>query len=296
LQALIIINTLAIVGGTHGNEITGPYLLRRWAANPAEITRESFTTTTFWASPKAFYENKRYIDADLNRCFLNKDLLDKNIFTHEGDRAKVINSYFGPKQNPAVDFLIDIHTTNSNMGVTLISFKGDDEYNFKLAAFIKSQIPIVNLYHFTDEKDVPYLASITTRRLVLEIGPIPDGVLKHDIFDQANRVVQLALDFIHKVNLGVDPDSVSELEVYVHKTTVSFPLDKDGNIFGMVHRELDGRDFKALRKGDPIFMKLNGEIVRFEEQETAYPVFINASAYYENKVAFSLSEKTMRKI
>ena len=126
------INKVAIVGGTHGNEVTGTYLLRRWAKNPTEISRESFTTKTLWANPKAFYENKRYIDADLNRFFLRDHLNDETIHTYEESRAKVINAALGPKDNPAFDFSIDIHTTTSNMGVTLI-LVGGDEYDLRLA-------------------------------------------------------------------------------------------------------------------------------------------------------------------
>jgi len=63
--------------------------------------------------------------------------------------------------------------------------------------------------------DVPYLTSITPRRLAVEIGPVPQGVLRHDIFEQANHVVQLALDYVHSVNVGSKPDHETELEVFV---------------------------------------------------------------------------------
>lgn len=292
-----MINKLTIIGGTHGNEVTGTYLLKRWTANPTEIARESFKTSILWANPKAFYENKRYIDVDLNRSFLIKELHDETIITYEGNRAKAINAYLGPKESPAVDFLIDIHTTTSDMGVTIVLFEGDDEYNFRLAAFIKSHMPRVNLYHFQDHsEDHPYLVSITPRRLVLEIGPVPQGVLRHDVFELANRAVQLALDFVHSVNVGSQPDNENEVEVFVHKSVVSFPLDQAGNINGIVHRDLQDKNFSELKKGDPLFIMLNGDLVRFEGDETAYPTFINEAAYYHQKIALSLTEKSIRKI
>lgn len=293
-----MINNVTIVGGTHGNEITGTYLLRRWAANPAEITRESFATSTFWANPRAFYENKRFVDVDLNRSFLVKELNDKTVLTYEGQRAKAINACLGPKESSAVDFIIDIHTTTSNMGVTLVLFEGYDEYDFRLAAFIKSQMPMVNLYVFKDHgEDIPYLASIAPRRLALEIGPVPQGVLRHDIFERANRVVQFALDYAHVVNVGSesDLDYDQELEIFVHKSEVSFPLDNAGNICGMVHGDLQDKDFTELKNGDPLFIKLDGDIVPFED-DPAYPVFINEAAYYEAKIALSLTEKATRQV
>ena len=63
------IKNVAIVGGTHGNELTGPHLLRRWEQFPEEVTRSSFMTRLFLGNPKAFEENRRFIDDDLNRSF-----------------------------------------------------------------------------------------------------------------------------------------------------------------------------------------------------------------------------------
>ena len=43
---------VAIVGGTHGNELTGAYLVQRWSAYPDAIIRPSFKTQLFLANPK----------------------------------------------------------------------------------------------------------------------------------------------------------------------------------------------------------------------------------------------------
>jgi len=61
------IKNVAIVGGTHGNEVTGTYLLRRWAANPQEIKRHSFDTKLLWANPKAFRENRGHFRATISK-------------------------------------------------------------------------------------------------------------------------------------------------------------------------------------------------------------------------------------
>jgi len=284
------IKKVAIVGGTHGNEFTGTFLLRRWTNNPSEITRESFTTKTLWANPKAFYENKRYIDADLNRCFLRADLDNEAIHTYEGNRAKLINALLGPKGNPAFDFTFDIHTTTGNMGITLILI-GEDQYQLRLAAFIKAHMPDVNLLCIPRELGQGNLSSVTPRMLGLEIGPVPQGLLRHDIFEQANEAMRLSLDYIHQVNKGDEPESGSNVEVFMLRGTVGFPVDDDGNICAMVHRELQDRDFKELKKGDAMFSTLNGETITFNEEKTAYPAFINEAAYYDLKIAFSLTDK-----
>jgi aspartoacylase len=155
-------------------------------------------------------------------------------------------------------------------------------------------MPAVNLYYFKDQGgDHPFLTSITPRRLGLEIGPIPQGVLRHDVFEQADRAVQLALDYIHMVNMENEPEIESEVEVFIHRTKHKFPQDKEGQICGMVHKNLQGRDFMELKKNDPLFIDLNGDEIFYEGEDVTYPVFINEAAYYDENVAFSLTDKTV---
>lgn len=286
------IRKVAIVGGTHGNEYTGTFLLKRWNKNLHEVQRDSFITQLIWANPKAFYENKRYIDTDLNRCFLCADLQDETIITYEGNRAKVINMMLGPKLNPSFDFVIDVHTTTCNMGITLVVFEGD-KFNLHLAGFVKSVLPNVNVYYFRAEEDLPYLTSITSKRLALEIGPIAQGLLRHDIFEQARYVVQLALDYVQQYNSQKEPAHYAkEIEVFLHRNTLSFPADADGNICAMIHTDLQDQDFGELRKGDPVFATIDGEIITYDGDDVVYPVLINEAAYYESGIALALTDKT----
>ncbi|MFC1503716.1 succinylglutamate desuccinylase/aspartoacylase family protein, partial [Pseudomonadota bacterium] len=105
------INTVAVVGGTHGNEFSGIYLLRKWQKNAQLISRSSFSTQTVFANPKAHEENRRYSDCDLNRQFSLADLDDQKLANYEQSRAKVINNQLGPKGNAKTDFIIDLHNT-----------------------------------------------------------------------------------------------------------------------------------------------------------------------------------------
>jgi aspartoacylase len=83
------------VGGTHGNEFTGAYLIKKFDQFPDLITRPSFETMTLLANPKAFQATRRYLDKDLNRCFLQKDLQNSTTSTYEETRAKSINKTLG---------------------------------------------------------------------------------------------------------------------------------------------------------------------------------------------------------
>ena len=84
------IKQVAIVGGVHGNEFSGIYLVKQYQQQPEQVSRRSFTTETVWANPEAHYANKRYLHSDLNRQFKTVDLANPNLCNYEQSRAKVL--------------------------------------------------------------------------------------------------------------------------------------------------------------------------------------------------------------
>ncbi len=120
-----LIKSVAITGGTHGNELTGVHLTQHWLAQPNEVARESFATELHIANPSAVEANKRYIDQDLNRQFHIDDLNNPELIGLEQQQAKSLNKLLGPKEDPRVDFVIDLHTTTANMGMSLV-FNSND--------------------------------------------------------------------------------------------------------------------------------------------------------------------------
>ena len=135
---------ILLVGGTHGNEPTGAYLLNKWRTNPAPVCREGFETDLFFANPKAHEMGRRYVDKDLNRCFLHSDLSDSTLKTHEDQRAREVNRLFGKTSGAAPDLIVDMHTTTADMGVTLIC--NDDPATLRLAAAVRARMGGVNIY------------------------------------------------------------------------------------------------------------------------------------------------------
>lgn len=59
---------VALCGGTHGNEMSGVYLVRELQRQKIEKVG-SATLTTVISNPRAVQMCKRYTDVDLNRCF-----------------------------------------------------------------------------------------------------------------------------------------------------------------------------------------------------------------------------------
>lgn len=63
------VRRVAIFGGTHGNELSGVFLVKYWQADGTEIQRPGLEARPFIANPSAVKKCCRYIDCDLNRVF-----------------------------------------------------------------------------------------------------------------------------------------------------------------------------------------------------------------------------------
>lgn len=289
------IQKVAIVGGTHGNEYTGPYLLNLLKKRVPASRYSTFDFKLLLANPKAYKNKVRFIDYDLNRCFLVEDLSNYSLDSYEANRAKVINQVLGPKENSTTDLIIDVHSTTANMGISIILIN-DNMFNLQLASFLTTRIPNVFIYYippetYSDNKDHPFLNSLAKYGFALEVGPIPNGVVRHDILIQAYDATLACLEYIETKNNGLGVNIRNSIEIYEHVKVVEFPLDSDGKIDAVIHKELQDRDYKPLEKGAPIFEKLDGKVVFYHEDKSFYPVFINEAAYYNNKVAFSLTKR-----
>lgn len=65
---------VAVSGGTHGNEMSGIYLVKHWLREPSALQRDSFSATPFLANPLAIERCVRYVGRDLNRTFTKQFL------------------------------------------------------------------------------------------------------------------------------------------------------------------------------------------------------------------------------
>lgn len=283
------IKNVAIVGGTHGNELIGVYLLKRWEQMPQELMRPTLRTELFLGNPKANELNRRFIDEDLNRSFLHTSLEAEKI-SYEAHRAAYLNQKIGPKGASQFDFVIDLHTTTSNSGAMVILFD-TNPFNLHVAAYIIQQLPGAKI-HFIPPSggDSPYLNSICPQGLAVEIGPIPQALLRSDIFDLTNAVVRHSLDYANAVNLGQKIDLPDSIEVFRSEEIIYFPQE-NGVFSAIVHKDLQDADYQEINTGDPMFETLTGEIIFYEGTETVYPVFINEAAYYYKGIAMTLCSK-----
>ncbi len=285
-----MIKKLAITGGTHGNELTGVYLVKKWKKYPSLIQRENFQTLCLHTNDKAIVQCVRYVDEDLNRAFDSAALSDMSLDTYEAKLAKQINSLLGPKNGQTeVDFIVDLHTTTSNMGLSIV-VSNESSLTWQAIAYLKTKVPNLNVYQWQGDKEDAFVDSIAPHGFAIEVGAVPQGVLRADLFFETEIVVYHLLDFIEKYNTNLLPSLPKSISIYKHELLLDYPRDDRGEIIAMVHPERQDRDFARIEAGSPLFKTIEGETISYEG-EACYALFINEAAYYEKGFAMCLASK-----
>ncbi|WP_444994727.1 aspartoacylase [Aliikangiella sp. IMCC44359] len=281
------IGAVAVVGGTHGNELTGVYTVKHWTKNLLAKNYPGFQIEFLLANLGAIEENKRYLDHDLNRCFASEDLNNSQLNSREQLLAKQINQQLGPKDNSRVDFIIDLHTSTANMQTNIVLVEMD-EFHLKLAAYLKQLLPEVVI---TSEasllKDHHFLGSIAPKTLLIEVGPIAQGCLDFVVFEKTNQALKAALDFIEKYNNQDLSELSGHLPVFEYFSKLHFPVDENNEICAMIHPNVIGRDYSKITKGTPIFKDFLGNDILYQGED-ANIAFINEAAYYDSQIAMCL--------
>lgn len=289
------IKKVAVIGGTHGNEFSGVYLLKKWQLHPEKYNTRNLEISTLFSNPKAFAATKRYLDSDLNRQFRADLLADPTLANYEQSRAKAISLYLGDKDQPKFDFVLDLHNTTSNMGPCLLLVQQHPMYNL-MAGYVKKMMPEVNISRDEDHKtrdEHHLLATMGKFGVIVEVGPQPQGCLRHDILEWMETLTDHILDFLELYNKGELPDLPEQVEAYRFLEELSVPVDENGERAGTIHKDREGQDFKPMQKGDPMYITFDDEVITYQGDQTVYPTFVNEAAYYDNNLGMSISEKVM---
>ena len=285
------ISLVLIAGGTHGNELTGVYLIKKFKQCPDLIRRPSFETLTLLGNPKAAVAGVRYIDKDLNRCFVRQHSENTAICGYEDQRAREIGGFFGQTGQMPVDVIVDLHSTTANMGLTLI-LDDHNPFNLELAAYLSSVQPSLSVYSSVSSgRRQDSLRSLGKSGLAIEVGPISQGTLNAELFQKTEALIYAILDYLEHYNGNSTPSQNTPLTIYQYVDVIDYPRNEDGEIQAMIHPELQFRDYEALNPGEPMFLTFQGEVITYEGTSTVYPVFINEAAYYEKGIAMCLTDK-----
>jgi succinylglutamate desuccinylase len=291
-----LIRRVAIVGGTHGNEWTGIYLVKKFQRFPELLHRESFECVTLLANPKAIATNQRYIDRDLNRCFASEDLENSALTGYEDRLAKEIASQLGSKDHPKVDSIIDLHSTTANMGLTLLP-SSKHPFNLRLSAYLSQQHSSVKVcLGVKCDQDTPMLRSLSPLGCTIEVGAIAQGVVDADYFQKTENLIHAILDYLDAINQGKLLPIPPSVTVYQAILSIDYPRDSSGALQAAIHPQLQSKDYEPLRNGEPMFLTFTGESIPYQGENIVYPIFINEAAYYEKQIAMTFTEKQQHAI
>lgn len=285
---------VAITGGTHGNELSGVYIVREMQKqNVGQVG--SLSVSPILSNPPAIEVCRRYTEKDLNRCFTD-DLLSTPLTDsspYELRRAHELNSLLGPKgSDQAFDLVCDLHNTTSNMGLCFI-FDHFSWIPLHIVKYLQNKMPSapVRVIYVDVPKSESYsVDSVAKIGFAVEVGPQPHGVLRADIYNMMKEAVDHTLDWLNKFNEGTTFQG-GDVEVFIREKSMDYPRNPEtSELTAAIHPQLQDNDFKLLQRGDPIFTSFTGETVNYEGEEL-YPFFINECAYYEKKIAFHLAKK-----
>lgn len=287
------IHRVLIVGATHGNELTGAWLLRRIQHSPTIASRPSLDSVeTVIGNPKAYAETRRFIDVDLNRQFREVGSRDGHSTGYEHQRAKALDAQYGHGATPtSPDFVLDLHTTTSAMGITYIAESWSDVgvaaavwcQRFLQPRIAAGELPQVRiLYNDMNRSESQNVPSLARQGLTIEVGPVPQGVLRHDACEWMEAATSAFFDFLEAANSNGAELPERATVFWERREKVAAPLDGDGKPTAVFHKAFQDSDFRPVRMGDALFMSVTGEVIPYDglHGSVIWPVFVNEGGYY----------------
>ena len=200
-----------------------------------------------------------------------------------GNKRKQSDSTDGSiKTITSSDFIIDLHSSNSNVGlVCMISAGANDITATRIASNLVSKFPSLRVTYSTGSKtDSWSLDSISTSGFAFEVGPVTHGIIDYHLLEQTRDLVCTTLDYIENrnncllENIHEEEKSTIEIiknsnsynenvnskipeynflskkiEVYIMETYIHFPLRNC-----CLHPNLLNKDFSIIKPGDDCFI------------------------------------------
>lgn len=280
-----------VVAATHGNERNAPWLLEQWRRSPELLNAAGLELQLEIGNPAAFAANRRYLDRDLNRCFHPDLLADRSRPEREVQRARALLAEHGPEGDRPCAVAIDLHSTTSAMGNSLVVY-GRRPADLALAAGIQARLGLPVYLHEADPAQTGFLVERWPAGLVIEVGPVPQGLVSATICRQTQLALEAALDTLAAAAAGRLrlPHS---LQVHLHQASLDLPRSAEGIPLAALHPRRQHQDWRPLQPGDPLFWQADGSSISYQpgDPEACWPVFINEAAYGEKGIALSLCRR-----
>tara|TARA_Y100001933_G_scaffold171553_1_gene169753 strand:+ start:104 stop:1003 length:900 start_codon:yes stop_codon:yes gene_type:complete len=282
---------ILIVSGTHGNELNPVWAVKKFR-NLIKTSSKSKSLEFILGNPKAFENGLRYIDVDLNRSF-NVSKTSSNQNFYEINRSDYLVNKYGFEGNKSCPIVIDLHTTTSCMGTSIVMY-GRRQKDFCLAAILQAKFGLPIYLHEKDKNQTGFLVEAWPCGLVIEIGPVAQNHYDSEITERFLIILDFLGDLINnlennKINLP------SEISLFVHQNSIDYPKNKNFEISALIHPLRINNDWKSIEKGDPLFLNDRNEVLDYLGKEKIYPLFIGEAAYREKNIAMSFTKKEILK-
>ncbi len=290
----MVAGRVMVVGGTHGNERNAPWLLEAWRRHPALLRSHGLRLELVLGNPAAHAAGVRYLDRDLNRSFVPALLDGPGPGDRELLRARELLALHGPDGSAPCLVALDLHSTTAAMGNSLVVY-GRRPADLALAAGLQQRLGLPIYLHEQDQAQTGYLVERWPCGLVVEVGPVPQGVVQATICRQSQLALEAALEVLAEARSGTlhQPD---RLVVHRHLGSLDLPRHDDGSPAAVVHPQRQGRDWQPIAAGEPLFLTAEGLTIPFHPQADqgdgpVWAVFINEAAYGEKGIALSLTRR-----
>ena len=285
-----------LVAGTHGNELNAPWLFDAWQRDPSRRPACDLELVLAIGNPAARAAGRRYLERDLNRSFDPDRLADAGSRELEVDRARQLLADHGPAGADPCLVAFDLHSTTASMGNSLVVY-GQRPADLALAAGLQGRLGLPIYLHEADAVQTGYLVERWPCGLVIEVGPVPQGVVQPAILQQTRLALEAALAVLMEARAG-QLQLPRQLVLHHHLCSLDLPRHGDGAPRGVIHPRRQGRDWQPLHPGDPLFLSEAGETLAYDPPaglglDPVWPVFINEAAYGEKGIALSLTRRCL---
>ena len=278
---------ILIVSGTHGNEINPVWAINQFN-NQFKTIDQNIEYKFIIGNPLAYERGCRYIDNDLNRSFNSiKKTFDNSVY--EINRANFLVEKFGVNGSEPCEIAIDLHTTTSNMGTSIVMY-GRRRQDFCLAALLQHKFGLPIYLHEKDEKQTGFLVEAWPCGIVIEIGSVAQNYYDPKIINKFLIIISSLRDEINKLKNN-QIKLPKGLIVHAHQGSIDYPRETNGNINALIHPKRMNQDWKPIKMGDPLFMDVLGKTKTYTGEDIIWPVFIGEVAYKEKNIAMSYTKK-----
>ncbi|MFM7635807.1 MAG: aspartoacylase [Cyanobacteriota bacterium] len=283
-----------VVAATHGNECNAAWLLEGWRAQPHTLDSHGLELALEIGNPAAYAANCRYVERDLNRSFAPPLLVDPRRQELEVRRARELLAVYGATGPRPACVAIDLHSTTSAMGNSLVVY-GRRPADLALAAGVQARLGLPIYLHEGDAAQTGFLVERWPSGLVIEVGPVPQGVIEARICRQTQLGLEAALAVIGAAGHGC-LRLPRHLVVHRHRASLDLPRDADGTPMACLDPRRQGCDWQPIQAGDGLFCRRDGRGTAYAPpadlvEGPAWPVFINEAAYGEKGIALSLTSR-----